>query len=85
MTPDQLEYLVAAVEYGSFAEAARHLHVTPQAIARIVKKTERQLGVELFSRVGRSVVPTSVGRAAAEAAQRVLEDYQQLQSLAQKP
>ena len=41
--------------------AANELHLTPSAVSHQVKLLQDQLGVQLFRRVGRSVVPTDSG------------------------
>jgi LysR family transcriptional regulator, glycine cleavage system transcriptional activator len=51
----------AAVRRGSFVAAANELHLTPSAVSHQVKLLEEQLGIQLFSRVGRSVFPTDSG------------------------
>lgn len=48
-----------AFESGSFSAAARVLAVTPQAVSRSVARLEGTLGVTLFRRTTRSLVPTS--------------------------
>lgn len=65
-----LRYLAVALRTGSFAEAARELHVTSAAISHQIKALEDELGVELFVRHRRKVSPT----AAARAALPILED-----------
>ena len=57
-----LKAFEAAVRLGSFAAAAEELHLTPTAISHHVRKLERFLGVNLFHRVGRGVIPTDAGR-----------------------
>ena len=51
----------AAVRRGSFVAAANELHLTPSAVSHQVKLLEDQLGVQLFSRIGRAVFPTDSG------------------------
>lgn len=51
----------AAARLGSFRAAAEALHLTPSAISQQVKAVEEALGVPLFTRTGRSVVPTPEG------------------------
>jgi LysR family glycine cleavage system transcriptional activator len=51
----------AAVRRGSFVAAANELNLTPSAVSHQVKLLEDQLGVQLFSRVGRAVFPTDSG------------------------
>jgi LysR family glycine cleavage system transcriptional activator len=52
----------ASVRRGSFAAAAAELHLTPSAISHQIKLLEVQLGVRLFHRIRRSVVPTDTGQ-----------------------
>jgi LysR family transcriptional regulator, glycine cleavage system transcriptional activator len=56
-----LKAFESAVRRGSFAAASNELRLTPSAVSHQVKLLEDQLGVRLFSRVGRSVVPTDSG------------------------
>jgi LysR family glycine cleavage system transcriptional activator len=53
-----LRVLEAAVRRGSFVAAATELNLTPSAVSHQVKLLEDQLGIQLFNRIGRSVVPT---------------------------
>lgn len=58
MDPGQLVALEAVVESGSFRAAARRCHLSQPALWARVKALEVELGVALFVRVGRGVVPT---------------------------
>lgn len=51
----------AAVRRGSFVAAANELHLTPSAVSHQVRLLEDQLGVQLFRRIGRAVMPTDNG------------------------
>jgi LysR family glycine cleavage system transcriptional activator len=51
----------AAARHGSFLLAARELRVTPGAISHQVKVLEGFLGVRLFHRLQRGIVPTDAG------------------------
>lgn len=55
----QLEYVVAAVEEGSFTAAARRCHVAQPSLSASVASLERELGTPLFHRIGRTIRPTS--------------------------
>jgi DNA-binding transcriptional LysR family regulator len=54
----QLECLVAVAEERSFTDAARRLHLSQQAVSALVRRLESALGVTLFDRTTRRVVPT---------------------------
>ncbi len=68
----QLRCFAAAAQLGSFTAAAEALRVSQPAVAEQVRKLETALGVDLFARVGRGVVPTEAGHAFAEHADRTL-------------
>ncbi len=76
-----LQSFVSVVEFGSIAEAARRLDLTPAAIAARVHALENELGVKLMQRVGRVVKPTKVGVAFLERAKTVLRDIRELNSV----
>lgn len=63
----------AAARTGNFTEAAAELSLTQGAISRQVRALERQLGVELFARVRKSVRLTEVGKRYAEEVERALQ------------
>ncbi len=70
----QIEYVVGAVEHGGFTRAARALHVTQPALSEGIARLEAELGVALFDRVGRRVLPTAAGTAFIEPARQLLRD-----------
>jgi DNA-binding transcriptional LysR family regulator len=74
MTNQQLEYFLAAVEHGSFSAAAEALHLAQPSLSEQVRRLEDELGVALFSRVGRGVVLTEAGRALRPHAEAVLAE-----------
>jgi LysR family hydrogen peroxide-inducible transcriptional activator len=68
-----LSYIVAATKTGNFREAARLCNVTQPSLSERIGKFESYLGVQLFRRTGRGVVPTEAGRIVAELAEQALE------------
>jgi LysR family transcriptional regulator, carnitine catabolism transcriptional activator len=57
----QFTYVVAVADLGTFTAAARASHVAQPSLSQAVRSLERELGVVLFQRTGRSAVPTSAG------------------------
>jgi DNA-binding transcriptional LysR family regulator len=55
---NQLRAFLETAETGSLSAAARRLGLTQPTLSRQVAAIERRLGVTLFERVGRSLVPT---------------------------
>ena len=78
MNIEQLNYIRYAVELESYAQAGELLHVTPQAIARVVNETEKLCGQPLTERKGRSIQATSFGRAFARHVRNVSAAYDEL-------
>lgn len=72
MTVTQLSAFLAVVRHGSVTGAAEDLVVTQPSVSAAVAALERELGVELTERAGRSVRPTAAGEAYARYAADVL-------------
>lgn len=63
MTITQLEYIIAVDTYRSFAEAARHCHITQPTLSMQIKKLEEELDALLFDRTKKPVITTDIGKA----------------------
>lgn len=81
MELQQLRYVVAVADTGSFTRAAERSHVTQSALSHQIAALERELGVRLFARTSRSVRATESGeaflrsaRSAVRAADQARED-----------
>ena len=74
MTIQQLQYFLSAVEHGSFSAAAEALHLAQPSLSEQVRRLEAELGVALFQRGGRGLVPTEAGRTLRDHAERVLAE-----------
>jgi DNA-binding transcriptional LysR family regulator len=61
------------LEHGSLMGAARALHTSQPTVGRHVAELESQLGVVLFERTGRGLVPTATALQLAQSA-RTMED-----------
>ena len=64
---------LAVLEHGSLMGAARALHTSQPTVGRHVAELESQLGVVLFERTGRGLVPTATALQLAQSA-RTMED-----------
>lgn len=72
MNISQLEYFLAAMRCGSFSAAAETLHLAQPSLSEQIRRLEAELGVALFQRVGRGVVPTDAAIALRPHAESVL-------------
>jgi DNA-binding transcriptional LysR family regulator len=73
LTLQQLEYFVAACRHGSFSGAAQELHLAQPSLSEQVRRLESELGVALFTRVGRGLVPTEAGETLRPHAEATIE------------
>lgn len=62
MTLTQLRAFLAAYDLGSFTAAAGQLEATQTSISELVARLEREIGMELFVRGGRRLVPTTAAQ-----------------------
>ena len=72
MDTRQLKYFIAVIDHRGFSRAAEHLQIAQPSLSQAIAGFERELGVPLFHRVGRGVVPTDAGDHLVAPARRVL-------------
>ena len=83
MTIRQLELFVKAYELRNLTRAAQCLFMTQSAATQNLKKTEEELGICLFERSTRQIVPTQAGDCFYQHAKKVITEYNSsLQDLA---
>ncbi len=73
-----LEAIVAVADHLSFRKAAEACYVTQPALSAQIQQVEALLGVRLFERDRRRVLPTPAGAELAERARAVLADVDAL-------
>ena len=77
-----LEAYLLTVDTGSMAEAARRLNITPAAVALQIRALEKELGVPLVTRIGKTVRATEPGHRVLESCRTLLRDAANLKALA---
>ncbi len=70
----RLRHFVAVMEVGSVGAAARRVGLTQQALSSSVAQLEDSLGIELFERTSRGMVPNLYARHLLRHARHLLED-----------
>ncbi len=83
MTLTELRYLVALSETGHFRKAAEHCNVSQPTLSIAIKKLEEELDVDLFERSRHKVKVTPIGERLVDQARTVLQETQNLVSLAE--
>ncbi|WP_433506356.1 LysR family transcriptional regulator [Pseudonocardia halophobica] len=76
MEPRAAEYFLAVVEHGGVTRAAQALYLAQPSLSEAIRRLEEELGVVLFERSGRGLVPTPAGRALVEPARRIVADVE---------
>ncbi|MDA0563898.1 LysR family transcriptional regulator [Streptomonospora sp. S1-112] len=82
MDARHLGYFLAIVDHGGFGRAAAHLHIAQPSLSQAIAGLERELGVDLFHRVGRGAVLTDTGARIVEPARQVLRDLETVRATA---
>ncbi len=77
-----LRYLVALADTRHFGKAAARCHVSQPTLSAQLKKLEEYLGVELIERQPRRVALTEIGEQVVARARRVVNDSDELLTLA---
>ncbi|HEY9370539.1 LysR family transcriptional regulator [Streptomyces sp.] len=69
-----LELLAATAESGSLTAAAERLYVSQPALSQRLTRLEDRLGMPLFDRTGRRLIPNAAGRRLLVTAHHVLDE-----------
>ena len=75
-----LKYLISTAEEGSFTRAAEKLHIAQPSLSQSIHSLEAELGVQLFSRSGRSICLTPSGEAYLRWAKTVIASEESVRS-----
>lgn len=74
MNLQQLEYFLATLRHGSFSGAAESLMLAQPSLSEQIRRLEAELGVALFTRVGRGIAPTEAAETLRPHADAVLAE-----------
>ncbi|MFH5187067.1 cidABC operon transcriptional activator CidR [Paenibacillus sp. TAB 01] len=74
-----LQYVLELARTGNFTKAAEILHITQPTLSKMIKNLEEELGVELFSRIGKRVELTEEGKVIWGKAQDIVQSFNDLQ------
>ena len=81
MRMNDLRAFLAVAQSGSFSTAAMSLHLTQPAISKRIGNLERDLGLNLFDRVGKRVYLTDAGTLLTPRAAALLTEIDDTQRL----
>lgn len=77
-----LQAILAAAELGSVTAAAIRMRLTQSAVSRIIATTEAELGIALFERHKRRLIPSKHAAAFMTRAARIVSDVHELEASA---
>lgn len=82
MRIEQLKYLIAVADYGSFTGASSALYVAQPSISQSVASLEKELCVTLLNRTKFGVEPTDAGREIIAHARKILSEIEIITQIA---
>lgn len=75
-----LAVFLAVIDSGSFSEAGRRLHISQSGVSQTIQSLEKQVGLPLFVRSGRSIRLTEVGQTLAPMARELLVSARRIEA-----
>lgn len=81
MNLSQLKYIVEIEKTGSISRAAANLYMNQPHLSKSVRELEDSLGVTLFYRSSRGVIPTEQGNRILEYAKRILTQVKEIEDI----
>ncbi|MBM9519537.1 LysR family transcriptional regulator [Desulforhopalus vacuolatus] len=79
METRHLKVFLAVFRHRSFTKAAESLFTSQPTVSEHIQNLENQLGVQLFDRLGRTIIPTAEAEILYEGAKKILSDIEMLQ------
>lgn len=77
----QIEYFLAVVEHEGINGAAAALGVAQPTVSQALRGLEREVGVQLFHRIGRGMVLSAAGRTMVGPSRQILRDVTAVEDL----
>lgn len=82
VTLTQLEYLLAVDRFRHFGKAAKASFITQPTLSMQIQRLEEELGVEVFDRSKKPILPTESGKKVIEQARVAVAEFKKLQAVA---
>ena len=84
MNLQQLDYIIAVDAHRHFAKAAEKTFVTQPTLSMMIQKLEEELGVRIFDRSKKPVVPTREGEEIIARAKQIMSDVSRMREFAKQ-
>ncbi len=82
MNLKDFNYLIAVADLRSFVKAAEQCSISQPTLSTQIKKMEESLGVKIFERSNKKVLPTELGEQIIDTARRVQSEVKQIKEIA---
>ncbi|MGN1423780.1 MAG: LysR family transcriptional regulator [Oscillospiraceae bacterium] len=79
MTLLQIKYALAIADTSSMNKAAERLYISQPNLTGAVRELEKELGIQIFIRTNRGVIPTAEGADFLASARQVFQQYELLE------
>ncbi len=76
-----LKYAIEVAKAGSIIKAAEKLYMAQPNLSRAIKELEGSLGITIFERTGRGMVPTPDGEKLLQYAERILAQVDEVENM----
>ena len=77
----QLKYAVEVAKTGSISKAAQNLYMNQPNLSKAIRELESDLGITIFSRTAKGVIPTEQGNEFLSYARSILAQISEMESL----
>lgn len=77
-----LHYLIAVADLRSFVQAAERCFISQPTLSTQIKKLEDELGIQVFERTNKKVLPTELGERIIASARRILKEQENIKEMA---
>lgn len=77
----QLKYAVEVARTGSISKAAQNLYMNQPNLSKAIRELEGDLGITIFSRTAKGVIPTEQGQEFLSYARSILSQIAEMESL----
>jgi len=84
MRLEQLYHIVEVAQSKSISLAAEHTYISQPAISSSISKLELELGVSLFKRTNKGMLPTEVGEEVIQKASDIIDQLEEIKNIARK-
>jgi len=81
MNTSHLKYIVEVAKTGSITLAAENLYMNQPNLSKTIKEFEASIGINIFKRTSKGIVPTKKGEEFLSYANKILTQVEELESL----